>query len=201
MSKPAEKRGLSLHNVEADDGDLKPSAAAASKKLKLSNDVALLKSIITEVQDASIKSALASIIENQGAVTAPTAAAKKPDEAATERLAETTEKLMNALIHEKLKWKASFKEMRMTGNKKGGRIEVVCEDPAVFERIFAGATAKRSKDGKKITASIKTDDEAAMWRCPFSDKQYRYSRAYLSHPYTASWCNNKLTFSYKFGIF
>jgi len=57
MSKPAAKRGLSYHNAEADDGDLKPSAAAASatakkptKKQKITNDVALLKSIIGEVQ-------------------------------------------------------------------------------------------------------------------------------------------------------
>lgn len=210
MSKPSAKRGLSYHNVEADDGDLKPSAVAASatakkptKKQKLANDVALLKSIIGEVQDASIKSTLASIIENQGAVPAPAVAApaKKLDEAATERLAETTVKTVQKLINEKLKWKGSFKQMSKTGDKKGGRVEVVCQDPEVFERIFSGATAKRSKDGKKITVSVKTDDEAAKWRCPFSGKRYRYNSAYLSHPYTASWSDSKLTFSYKFGIY
>lgn len=110
-------------------------------------------------------------------------------------------KTVRKLINEKLKWKGSFKQMSKTGDMKGGRVEVVCQDPAVFESIFAGATAKRSKDGKKITVSVKTDDEAAKWRCPFSGKKFRYNSAYLSHPYTASWSDSKLTFSYKYGIY
>jgi hypothetical protein len=84
----------------------------------------------------------------------------------TEQDEEKQRKQMNGVIRKvqgqinaKLKWKNSFKQMKNNSDiKKGGRVEVVCNDPAVFEKIFDGATIKKGKDGK-LSCSFKTDDE------------------------------------------
>jgi len=98
-------------------------------------------------------------------------------------------------ISAKLKWKRSFS--RMVGTK-GGRVEVVCKEPAVFEEIFKCATIKKGKDGK-LSCAFKTDDEVAG--LPFRGKSYPYSRAELRAPCSASLKDCALVFSFKYSVY
>ena len=115
---------------------------------------------------------------------------------------EKIRKTMNSVIRKvqgqinaKLKWKPSFKQLKNTDNTKGGRVEVVCNDPEVFERIFGDA--KKGKDGK-LSCSFKTDEEVED--LPFNGKTYRYNRAELRAPCSASLKDSALVFSFKFCI-
>ena len=195
MTTSTVKRGLAdVSNVAAPAKDAKKTKSSAAG---LSSDVDRIKSIIGDIQDPSIKSALENIIKNKGKVTSTVVSAPKKDAATLEKLTNSTIRTVQKLINEKLKWKASYKRMDGT---KGGRVEVVCQDAEIFERIFDGAPIKKSKDGSKLTVSIKTEGDMGDWECPFDGKSYRYNRSYLSAPYTASLKDGNLTFGYKFGI-
>lgn len=100
-------------------------------------------------------------------------------------------------ISSKLKWKKSYSAMKSGDTKKGGRVEVVCKHPEVFERIFRGANIKTGKDGK-LSCSFKTDDE--VYSLPFKGKSYRYNSAELCAPCSASFKDGALVFSFKYGI-
>jgi hypothetical protein len=128
---------------------------------------------------------------------------KKPR--TTEQDEEKQRKQMNGVIRKvqgqinaKLKWKNSFKPMKNNSElKKGGRVEVVCNDPAVFEKIFDGATIKKGKDGK-LSCSFKTDDEVEELK--FHGTDYRFNCATLRAPCSASLKDSALVFSFKFSI-
>lgn len=100
-------------------------------------------------------------------------------------------------IGAKLKWKSSYKAMRNNDTKKGGRVEVVCQHPEVFERIFEGADIKTAKDGK-LSCTFKTDDE--VFSLPFKGKSYPYNSSELRAPCSASFKDGALTFSFKYSI-
>lgn len=100
-------------------------------------------------------------------------------------------------INAKLKWTNSMAGMKRTDVKKGCRIEVVCKHPQVFQRIFGDATIKTGKNGK-LSCSFKTDDE--VYYLPFEGKKYRYSRAELRAPCSASFNEGALVFSFKYCI-
>ena len=175
----------------------------------MEDDVITIKSIIGDIKDPAIKAALRNIIKNPPtginntatstttAAVAPAAAPKK-SEAALEKMTKQTIRTIQQCMNEKLKWKNSFRNLK-DGNTKGGRVEVVCSDPEVFERIFDGAPIKYGKDGK-LSFSMQTEEEASKCELPFKGKSYRYNSSVLRAPYSASWKNNTLTFSYKFTV-
>ena len=178
----------------------------------MEDDVITIKSIIGDIKDPAIKSALRNIIKNPPtdinntatstttATDAPAAAPKK-SEAALEKMTKQTIRTIQQCINEKLKWKNSFRNLK-DGNTKGGRVEVVCSDPEVFERIFDGAPIKYGKDGK-LSFSMQTVCKLRRRRVnvkQFTGKSYRYNSSVLRAPYSASWKNDTLTFSYKFTV-
>ena len=175
-------------------------AATAAKKQKISaalsvrNDIRVIQSILGDIKDPTIKAALENIIKDPtGASNAP-----KKDEATIQSLTDMTVRTMQGLINEKLKWKSSYKYLK-GGDTKGGRIEVACNEPEVFERIFKDATIKKGKDGK-LSCNIKTEEEVRKVVLPFKGVKYRYGSSYLSAPYMASLKDNKLSFTFKFSL-
>mmetsp|Transcript_24862 Transcript_24862/g.59895 ORF Transcript_24862/g.59895 Transcript_24862/m.59895 type:complete len:206 (-) Transcript_24862:170-787(-) len=189
------KRALKDVNVTDDDGSpsvvkkQKSTTAVGARK----KDIQTIKSIIGDIYHPGIKAALENIIQN------PTVAApKKKDDATIEKLANKTVKSIQGLINGKLKWSNTFRNLK-DGNKKGGRVEVVCTDPEVFERIFKDATIKKGKDGK-MSCSAKTDGEAENWNLPFRGKSYRYDASYLHAPLSASLNGGTLSFSFKYSL-
>mmetsp|Transcript_31230 Transcript_31230/g.56671 ORF Transcript_31230/g.56671 Transcript_31230/m.56671 type:complete len:206 (+) Transcript_31230:38-655(+) len=195
------KRGLKDVNKGATPGTAtkKPKTTAADSVRTA--DIQTIKSILVDIKDPVIKAALESIIKSPTAVAASTisnAAPKKKDEATLQKLTDKTTRTIQKLINDKLKWKNSYRNLK-GGDTKGGRVEVVCSDPEVFERIFNGATIKRAKDGK-LSCSLKTEEDAEKCNLPFEGPSYRYDRSYLCAPYSASLKDSGLTFSFKFGI-
>ena len=179
--------------------------SASAKSSRMEDDVNTIKSIIGDIKDPAIKAALRNIIKNpptginNAATSATTAAvAPKKSEAALEKMTKQTIRTIQQCMNEKLKWKNSFRNLK-DGNTKGGRVEVVCSDPEVFERIFDGAPIKYGKDGK-LSFSMQTEEEASKCELPFKGKSYRYNSSVLRAPYSASWKNDTLTFSYKFTV-
>ncbi|KAL7533821.1 hypothetical protein ACHAXR_009719 [Thalassiosira sp. AJA248-18] len=203
----AKSNKRALKDVNAVNKDDSEGTAVAKKKPKTATaasvrtkDIKVIKSILSDVKDPAIKAALENIIKNP---TKPTggnnaAPAPKKDEATLQKMTNGTVRTIQQLINEKLKWKSSYKQL-MGGDTKGGRVEVVCTDPEVFERIFDGTTIKKGKDGK-LSCNMKTEEDARKVDLPFKGKSYRYNSSVLCAPYTASLNDNKLTFSYKFSI-
>jgi hypothetical protein len=167
------------------------------------NDIELIKSILGDIHDPDIKTALESIIQQPKSVAGMTKTVSpersKKDEASLKKMTNTTIRNIQNLINDKLKWKDSYKRLTRNFEKKGGRIEVVCSEPEVFKRIFEGAAIKEGKDGK-LSCSLQTDDEVENCNLPFKGKSYRYSCSYLCAPITASLKDGTLTFGFKFGI-
>lgn len=100
-------------------------------------------------------------------------------------------------IRAKLKWKSSYEAMRTKDTKKGGRVEVVCQHPEVFGRIFEGTDIKTAKHGK-LSCTFKTDD--GVFSLPFKGKSYHYHLSKLRAPCSASFKDGVLTFSSKYSI-
>ena len=147
--------------------------------------------------EPSTKRSLLEVLGNKKVAPAKKKARKNVNEA--EILTKNVNKVKRAIqgqINAKLKWKNSFRRIKGTGVKKGGRCEVVCNDPKVFEEIFGADNIKKTKD--KLSCSFKEDDE--VYSLPFHGKEYRYDSAELRAPVTASLKDNALTFSFKFSI-
>eukprot|EP00571_Detonula_confervacea_P017650 CAMPEP_0172312780 /NCGR_PEP_ID=MMETSP1058-20130122/18559_1 /TAXON_ID=83371 /ORGANISM="Detonula confervacea, Strain CCMP 353" /LENGTH=199 /DNA_ID=CAMNT_0013026325 /DNA_START=25 /DNA_END=624 /DNA_ORIENTATION=+ len=194
---PASSTKRALKDVNGGVGAVaakKPKTATAASVRK--KDMQMIKSILGDIKDPVIKKALENIIEDPtkaAAVVSP-----KKDEATLEKMTETTIRTIQRLMNDKLKWKSSYSQLK-GGGTKGGRLEVVCSEPEVFERIFKGATIKKGKDGK-LSCSMKTEDDAEKCNLPFEGKSYRYNSSYLCAPFSSSLKDNTLTFSFKFGI-
>lgn len=197
------KRAFKDVNVE----DIFPAVAAAKKKKTKTTDGAhdtqIIKSVMGKINDPSIKAALQNIIDNPSTtksavsnVAAATAMPKK-SEAEISKLTKQTIKAIQQCMNEKLKWKNSYRALK-GGDTKGGRIQVVCTDVEVFERIFDGATIKKCKT--RTRCSMKTEEEANKCNLPFKGISYRYNSSYLCAPYSACLKDGTLTFSYKFSI-
>jgi hypothetical protein len=106
-------------------------------------------------------------------------------------------KKLQTQINSKLQWKNSFKSLKY-GGVRGGRVEVTCNDPKVFETIFKNGTIKKTKD--RLSWSFKTDDEVD--NLPLHGKSYRYNSSELRAPVSASLKDNTPTFTFKhFSIF
>lgn len=188
-------------NTAAIPSKKKPkTASAVGVRTK---DIQTIKTILADIQDPAIKSLLEAIILNPTITKLKNATSNtispEKDEATLEKMTNGTIRTIQKLINDKLKWKASYKQLMTSGETIGGRVEVMCTEPAVFERIFVNATIKKAKDGK-LSCNIATDDEAYACKLPFKGKSYRFNRSYLCAPFTASMKNNTLTFGFKYGI-
>ena len=102
---------------------------------------------------------------------------KKRDEATLDKLTDGTVRTIQKLINDKLTWKGSYKHLK-GGDTKGGRVEVICNEPEVFERIFEGAVIKKGKDGK-LSCSLKSTEDIDKCNLKFKGKSYRYGSSYL----------------------
>ncbi|KAL7548677.1 hypothetical protein ACHAWF_013070 [Thalassiosira exigua] len=202
-SKTSSKRALK--DVNGAGKDAGAGGGPASKKPKSisdvrAKDIVVIKSILGDIKDPVVKSALERIIKNPtNAVGATNAVATKKDEATLEKLTNVTVRTIQNLVNEKLKWKSSFQRLK-GGGKQGARVEVACTEPEVFERIFKGAEIKRGKDGK-LSWAVNTDEEVQEYRnFPFKGKSYRYNSSELVAPCAASLKDGKLTFRFKYTI-
>lgn len=177
----------------------KPKVAAAAGGAR-ARDVQTIEAILGDIKDPAIRAALENIIKVPTKETAGTSsiAAQKKDGAMLDKLTHGTVRTIQKLINDRLKWKNSYKYLK-GGDTKGGRVEVVCNEPEVFERIFEGATIKKGKDGK-LSCSLKSEDDVHKCNLKFKGKSYRYGSSYLCAPYTASLKDNTLTFGFKFGV-
>lgn len=131
-------------------------------------------------------------------------ATKKPkkapisDEAKLEKAANGVIRKIQGQINSRLKWKSSFKMMKQNPDiTQGARVEVPCNDPAIFEKIFQGATIKQGKDGK-LSCTFKENDQVNA--LPVHGTSYRYSSAKLRAPCSATYKDHALIFSFKFCI-
>ena len=146
------------------------------------------------------KRALTEVSSNQEAP--PSKKTKKDttsDELTGEALQKATSSVTRKLqgqINSRLKWKNSFRNLKH-GALKGGRVEVVCNHPQVFEEIF-GTAVKTSKDKTKLSCKFTTDDQ--VYELPLRGKSYRYNRTELCAPVSASLKDNTLVFSFKYTV-
>lgn len=122
----------------------------------------------------------------------------------TEEDPEKLHKMKNGIFHKiqgqinsKLKWKSSFIGMKGTDTTKGGRVEVVCNDPGIFHLLFEGSTIKEAKD-VKLFCTFKTEDEVDS--LPFHGKLYRYNSTSLRAPCSVSLKDSALIFSFIFSV-
>jgi hypothetical protein len=151
----------------------KPKVAAAACGAR-ARDVQTIEAILGDIKDPAIRAALENIIKVPTKETAGTSsiAAQKKDGAMLDKLTHGTVRTIQKLINDRLKWKNSYKYLK-GGDTKGGRVEVVCNEPEVFERIFEGATIKKGKDGK-LSCSLKSEDDVHKCNLKFKGKSYRY---------------------------
>ena len=82
-------------------------------------------------------------------------------------------------------------------------MEVECNDPELFRRIFNGAEIKEVKKDGKLSVSLKTEEEARKCglrfkRTSYKGKTSRHYDMYVCAPYTESLKYNKMTFTFKF---
>ena len=180
-----------------------PPAASASNKKRPLEDVSN--------SDDVVAAAAADNTSTKKAKKAP-AVAKKPKKAKTDTAAADAAKLEKAAngvirkiqgqINSRLKWKNSYKAMKYNSDiTKGGRVEVPCASPEIFEKIFSGISAtapiKSGKDGK-LSVAFKDEDQVSS--LPLHGKSYRYNSAELRAPCTATYKEHAVTFSFKFCI-
>ena len=188
----------------------KTSGGAKSHGDARAQDVLKIKSILNDIQTPGMKSALEALIEcgnhlvgaKAAVSSSATTVSTAKDEAQLQKAADALTRKLQGQINEKLKWKNSFRNLKGTYDKKGARVEVVCSDPSVFEKIFEGGIVKKAKDGK-LSCSVKTEEE---WEkvenlChKLQGKGYRYNNSYLAAPFSASLKDSALVFSFKYGI-
>ena len=142
VSATSTKRGLKDVNKGVTPGTATKKAKTTAADSVRTADIQTIKSILVDIKDPVIKAALENIIKSPTEVAASTISnttPKKKDEATLQKLTDKTTRTIQKLINDKLKWKNSYRN-RKGGDTKGGRVEVVCSDPEVFESIFDGAT-------------------------------------------------------------
>jgi hypothetical protein len=160
-----------------------------------------LEDVVNTTSAANIKknqNAVAELMKAPAAKKAKKTTSSVSDEAKLEKAANGVIRKIQGQINARLKWKNSFKAMKNSDVTKGGRVEVPCPDPAVFEKIFQGhADIKKGKDGK-LSCTFKEEDEVSS--LPLHGKSYRYNSSELRAPCSATYKDHAITFSFKFCI-
>jgi hypothetical protein len=106
-------------------------------------------------------------------------------------------KKINKQIGDRLKWKSSFKCSQE--KVMGGRVDVDCPEPEVFQAMFGIHNIKTNKSTGKMTRSFSAQDD--FGEAEIYGKSYRFgAHASLQGPGSASLHEGKLVVSFKYTV-